>query len=72
MSSIWPQLEEILDDVQKPARYIGCEDGVITPQHHPSKIRISALLKVVVFFEISSLSLLNVGVKIGNFFLLNC
>ncbi len=38
MSSIWPQLEEILDDVQKPARYIGCEDGVITPQHHPSKV----------------------------------
>ena len=38
MSSIWPQLEGLLDDVQKPARYIGCEDGAITPQYHADKV----------------------------------
>ncbi len=27
MTSVWPQLEPILASVQKPARYIGCEDG---------------------------------------------
>jgi radical SAM family uncharacterized protein len=33
MSSIWTQLEPLLARVQKPARYIGCEDGAQTPQH---------------------------------------
>ncbi len=27
MTSLWPQLEPLLPRVQKPARYIGCEDG---------------------------------------------
>ncbi len=27
MTSVWPQLEPLLPRVQKPARYIGCEDG---------------------------------------------
>ena len=27
MTSVWPQLEPILAKTQKPARYIGCEDG---------------------------------------------
>src|SRR3954462_24897 len=27
MTSIWAQLEPLLARVQKPARYIGCEDG---------------------------------------------
>jgi len=27
MTSIWAQLEPLLTRVQKPARYIGCEDG---------------------------------------------
>ena len=38
MSSIWPQLEGLLDDVQKPARYIGCEEGAITPKYHADKV----------------------------------
>jgi radical SAM family uncharacterized protein len=29
MTSLWPQIEPILHRVQKPARYIGCEDGAI-------------------------------------------
>src|SRR5438270_571926 len=33
MSSLWAQLEPLLGQVQKPARYIGCEDGAQTPEH---------------------------------------
>ena len=29
--SLWPQIEPLLARVQKPARYIGCEDGAIEP-----------------------------------------
>jgi radical SAM family uncharacterized protein len=31
MTSLWPRLEPLLAKVQKPARYIGCEDGACTP-----------------------------------------
>jgi radical SAM family uncharacterized protein len=31
MTSLWPQIESILAHVEKPARYIGCEDGAIGP-----------------------------------------
>ena len=33
MSSLWARVEPLLARVQKPARYIGCEDGAITPRH---------------------------------------
>jgi len=38
MSSLWPALELLLPQVQKPARYIGCEDGAQSPTHSPSKV----------------------------------
>ncbi|HEY2429450.1 MAG TPA: B12-binding domain-containing radical SAM protein, partial [Acidimicrobiales bacterium] len=38
MSSLWPRIEPILATVQKPARYIGCEDGARTPSHAPGKV----------------------------------
>jgi radical SAM family uncharacterized protein len=38
MSSIWPQLEPILSKVQKPARYIGLEDGAQRPDHDDRKV----------------------------------
>ncbi|MGI8663785.1 MAG: TIGR03960 family B12-binding radical SAM protein [Acidimicrobiales bacterium] len=38
MSTVWPQLEPLLSRVQKPARYIGCEDGARTPVHAPHKV----------------------------------
>ncbi len=31
--SLWPRLEHLLPQVQKPARYIGCEQGARTPTH---------------------------------------
>ncbi|RLE19934.1 MAG: TIGR03960 family B12-binding radical SAM protein, partial [Actinobacteria bacterium] len=38
MSSLWPQIEPLLPRVQKPARYIGCEDGMADPQHGEGKV----------------------------------
>jgi radical SAM family uncharacterized protein len=38
MSTIWSQLEPLLARVQKPARYIGCEDFARTPEHAPHKV----------------------------------
>src|SRR3954463_14385985 len=38
MSTIWPRLEPLLGKVQKPARYIGCEDGAEAPDHAPHKV----------------------------------
>ncbi len=38
MTSVWPQLEPLLGRVQKPARYIGCEDGAVVPHHAPHKV----------------------------------
>ena len=38
MTSLWPRIEPLLAKVQKPARYIGCEDGAQTPVHGPSKV----------------------------------
>ncbi len=32
MSSVWERVEPLLARVQKPARYIGCEDGAIEPR----------------------------------------
>ncbi len=33
MSSVWARVEPLLARVQKPARYIGCEDGAIAPRN---------------------------------------
>jgi len=38
MNEVWTQLEPLLDRVQKPARYIGCEDGAVTPHHHAGAV----------------------------------
>lgn len=38
MNSLWSRLEPLLPRVQKPARYIGCEDGAQQPEHGPGKV----------------------------------
>ena len=38
MTSLWPRIEPLLAQVQKPARYIGCEDGAQVPAHAPGKV----------------------------------
>jgi len=35
MTSLWPRLEPLLPRVEKPARYIGCEDGARTNIYKP-------------------------------------
>jgi radical SAM family uncharacterized protein len=37
MTSLWPSIEPLLAKVQKPARYIGCEEGAQAPEHAPHK-----------------------------------
>ena len=38
MSSLWPRIEPLLAKVQKPARYIGCEDGAQQPVHGGGRV----------------------------------
>src|SRR5207248_9336349 len=38
MTSLWPRIEPLLAKVQKPARYIGCEDGARTPEHGSRRV----------------------------------
>src|SRR5204863_6252811 len=38
MTSIWAQLEPLLARVQKPARYIGCEDGAQVAEWADEKV----------------------------------
>ena len=38
MFTLWPRIEPLLGRVTKPARYIGCEDGAMTPRHAPGKV----------------------------------
>lgn len=38
MTSLWTQLEPLLAKVQKPARYIGCEDGAVIPRPAPGDV----------------------------------
>ena len=37
MSTLWNELEPLLGRVQRPARYIGCEDGAVQPDHADHK-----------------------------------
>ena len=43
MTSLWARLEPLLAQVQKPARYIGCEDGALTPARHPARCLVARL-----------------------------
>ena len=36
--TLWPRIEPLLLDVQKPARYIGGEEGACTPVHRPGTV----------------------------------
>ncbi|HZN14413.1 MAG TPA: TIGR03960 family B12-binding radical SAM protein [Acidimicrobiales bacterium] len=38
MTSLWPRIEPLLAKVQKPARYIGGEDGAQAPVHDAGKV----------------------------------
>src|SRR3954452_4698439 len=36
--NLWPRIEPLLAKVQKPARYVGCEDGSQSPVHGPGRV----------------------------------
>ena len=38
MTSLWPKLEELLINVEKPARYIGLERGALQPPHEADSV----------------------------------
>jgi radical SAM family uncharacterized protein len=38
MTNLWPRIEPLLAKVQKPARYIGCEDGAQAPTPAPGVV----------------------------------
>jgi radical SAM family uncharacterized protein len=38
MHTLWPQIEPLLGRVQKPARYIGCEDGAAEPKSFAGRV----------------------------------
>jgi hypothetical protein len=38
MTALWARIEIALGQVQKPARYIGCEDGAVTPRYGPGTV----------------------------------
>src|SRR6476620_3684114 len=38
MSDLWPRIEPLLARVEKPARYIGMEQGSVRPQHEASRV----------------------------------
>mgnify|MGYP003347227106 FL=1 len=37
MSDLWPRVEALLARVEKPARYIGMEQGSLAPDHGPGR-----------------------------------
>jgi radical SAM superfamily enzyme YgiQ (UPF0313 family) len=59
MDSLWPQLERILPRVEKPARYIGCEDGA--QRHVPEPGQVNWLL---VYPDTYEIGLPNQGLQI--------
>lgn len=50
MTSLWARIKPLLARVQQPARYIGCEDGAVTPR--PAPDRVSWLLAYPDTYEI--------------------
>src|SRR6266540_182094 len=38
MSNLWPRIEPLLARVEKPARYIGMEQGAVSPRHRPEDV----------------------------------
>jgi len=38
METLWPQIERLLAQVTKPARYIGGEQGSVYPEHGPGTV----------------------------------
>jgi radical SAM family uncharacterized protein len=64
MSSLWARIEPLLARVQKPARYIGCEDGAIAPQQLESRARSGAVSWLLAYPDTYEIGLPNQGLQI--------
>ena len=64
MSSVWARIEPLLARVQKPARYIGCEDGAIAPQQLESRTRAGAVSWLLAYPDTYEIGLPNQGLQI--------
>ena len=59
METLWPQIERLLAQVTKPARYIGGELGAQVPEHHPD-----AAAWLLVYPDTYEIGLPNQGLQI--------
>ncbi len=59
MSTIWPQLEQLLPRVQKPSRYIGCEDGAHAKAPDPDLVS-----WLMIYPDVYEIGLPNQGLQI--------
>ncbi|MDQ1391469.1 MAG: hypothetical protein QOF30_446 [Acidimicrobiaceae bacterium] len=60
-TSLWPRIEPLLARVQKPARYIGCEDGMVVPDPSSRPGRVDWLL---IYPDTYEIGLPNQGLQI--------
>ncbi len=61
MTSLWPRIEPLLARVQKPARYIGCEDGMVFGDHADRRSSVAWLL---IYPDAYEIGLPNQGLQI--------
>jgi len=59
MSNLWPRIEPLLAEVEKPARYIGMERGTVQPVHRPD-----GLSWLLVYPDTYEIGLPNQGLQI--------
>ena len=64
METIWPHLEPLLNKVQKPARYIGCEDGMLLPDHAPMADGTAKVSWLLTYPDTYEIGLPNQGLQI--------
>lgn len=64
MSSLWARIEPLLARVQKPARYIGCEDGATAPQQLDARHREGAVSWLLAYPDTYEIGLPNQGLQI--------
>jgi len=64
MSSLWARIEPLLARVQKPARYIGCEDGAIAPRQIEGRVREGAVSWLLTYPDTYEIGLPNQGLQI--------
>jgi len=63
MSTLWPRIEPLLARVQKPARYVGCEDGAVTPG--PEKLADGSVVRwLLAYPDTYEIGLPNQGLQI--------